>query len=124
MTFDYGTASPEELEAEWSRLAAATRDDRFFTRKELRHLPTVLASGEQVLGFASGLMDGTTWLIALTDRRILFLDKGMLFGLKQVSIDLDKINAVSGKTGLLLGKIQIEDGATNRTIDNVRKGSV
>jgi len=32
--------------------------------------------------------------------------------------------AVSSKTGLFFGKIQIEDGATNRTIENVLKVTV
>ena len=49
-------------------------------------------------------MDGNTWLITLTDRRIIFLDKGMIYGLKQTTIDLDKVNAVSGETGLFLEK--------------------
>jgi hypothetical protein len=30
--------------------------------------------GEQVLAFASGVMDNSTWLIALTDHRVIFLD--------------------------------------------------
>ena len=77
-----------------------------------------------MLAFTSGMMDGHTWLIALTDHRVLFLDKGLLYGLKQVSINLDKINSVSGTTGLLLGEIRIEDGASERVIKNVLKRTV
>lgn len=124
MTFDFKSASPAELKIEYNRIAHRTGDDQFFTRKELAHLPQVLATGEQVLGFCSGVMDGTTWLIALTDRRVVFLDKGFLYGLKQVSIDLDKVNAVTGSTRLLLGQIEIEDGARNRVINNVQKRTV
>ena len=58
-------------------------DDQFFTKKELKHLPEILREGEQLLAFTSGIMDGNTWLISLTDRRIIFLDKGMIWGLKQ-----------------------------------------
>ncbi len=76
------------------------------------------------MAFTSGLMDGNTWLITLTDRRIIFLDKGMIYGLKQTAIDLDKVNSVSGTTGMLLGKIAIEDGASQRVITNVWKKSV
>jgi hypothetical protein len=124
MTMDFKTATPEELRAEYQRLAKLTGDDQFFTRKELAHLPEVLAQGEPVLGFCSGFMDASTWLIALTDRRVLFLDKGFLFGMRQVSIDLDKINAVTGSTRLLLGQIEVEDGARNRIINNVPKRTV
>ena len=66
-------------------------DDQFFTKKELKYLPEILMENEQVLAFSSGLMDGNTWLITLTNERVIFLDKGMLYGLKQTTIDLEKI---------------------------------
>ncbi|MCA3734255.1 MAG: PH domain-containing protein [Phenylobacterium sp.] len=121
--FDYQNASKKELDAEWQRIAKLSGDDQFFTKKELSHLPSILSSGEHVIAFASGLMDGNTWLIALTDRRVLFLDKGLLYGLKQVAVDLDMVRAVSGKTGMLFGKIQIDDGSSNRTIEHVPKAT-
>lgn len=124
MTFDFKNASPSDLRNEYNRIAKEIGDHQFFTKRELKHLPKVLSSGEQVLAFTSGLMDGHTWLITLTDRRIIFLDKGMVWGLKQATIDLDKINAISGDTGLLLGSIQIEDGASQRVIRNVWKKTV
>lgn len=124
MAFDYKNATPEALKAEYNRIAAEIGDDQFFTKKELKYLPEVLAGGEQVLAFTSGLMDGNTWLITLTDRRVIFLDKGMLYGLKQSSIELDKINAVSGKTGIMFGEILIQDGGNERKISNVWKKTV
>lgn len=124
MTFDFKNASKADLRAEYNRIAAEMGDDQFFTKKELNHLPEVLADGEQVIAFTSGLMDGNTWLITLTDRRIIFLDKGMIYGLKQSSISLDKVNAVSGQTGLIFGSIMIEDGASQRKISNVWKKTV
>lgn len=80
--------------------------------------------GEQIEAFSSGMMNGNTWLIALTDRRIIMLDKGMVFGLKQQSIDLDRISAVSCKTGLVFGSIIITDNANDKAITNVLKQSV
>lgn len=124
MAFDFKNASATERKAEYDRIAKELGDDQFFTKKELNHLPEILIDGEQVLAFTSGLMDGNTWLITLTDKRIIFLDKGMVFGLKQTVIDLDKVNAVSGETGLLFGKISIQDGASTRTIENVWKKTV
>ena len=124
MGFDFKNAQPAELKAEYSRIAQEIGDDQFFTKKELNHLPEILADGEQVLAFTSGLMDGHTWLITLTDRRVIFLDKGMIYGLKQTTIDLDKVNAISGETGIFLGKIKVEDGAKERQIENVWKKTV
>ena len=124
MPFDFKNASAKDLKQEYDRIAKEMGDDRFFTKKELNHLPNVLSDGEQVLAFTSGLMDGNTWLITLTDRRIIFLDKGMIYGLKQAAIDLDKVNAVSGETGLMFGKIAVEDAASQRVITNVWKKTV
>jgi hypothetical protein len=124
MTFDFKSASREELRHKYNAIAKEIGDDQFFTKKELHHLPSVLSEGEQVLAFTSGVMAGNTWLITLTDRRVIFLDKGMIYGLKQASIDLDKVNAVTGRTGLFLGSIIIEDGASSREIRNVWKRTV
>ncbi len=122
--FDFKNATKEALKIEYDRIAREIGDDQFFTKKELNHLPEILMDGEQVLAFSSGMMDGNTWLIVLTDHRILFLDKGLIYGLKQISINLNKINAVSGKTGMMLGEIRIEDGASERIIKNVWKKTV
>jgi hypothetical protein len=124
MTFDFKNASQADRKREYDRIAKELGDDQFFTKKELNHLPDILSPGEQVLAFTSGLMDGNTWLVTLTDRRIIFLDKGMIYGLKQTAIDLDKVNSVSGQTGIIFGKISIEDGASQRVIDNVWKKTV
>lgn len=124
MAFDFKNCSVDERKREYDRIAKVIGDDQFFTKKELNHLPEILSAGEDVIAFSSGLMDGNTWLITLTDRRVIFLDKGMLYGLKQISIDMDKINAVSGETGIIFGKITIQDGASARVIDNVWKKTV
>ena len=79
---------------------------------------------EQVLAFSSGFMDGNTWLIALTDKRVLFLDKGFFYGLKQTAIPIKKIQGVSVETGIMFGKIAIHDGFAQRKISQVSKASV
>jgi hypothetical protein len=122
--FDFKNASKDELKIEYNRIAREIGDDQFFTKKELNHLPEILMEGEQVLAFTSGLMDANTWLIVLTDHRVVFLDKGLIYGLKQISVNLDKINAVSGSTGIMFGEIRIEDGASERIIKNVWKKTV
>jgi len=122
--FDYKNASKDQLKNQFKTIAHEMGDDQFFTKKELYYLPEVLMNNEQVLGFTSGMMDNNTWLITLTDRRIIFLDKGMLYGLRQSSTNLDKINAISGETGMLFGTILITDGSTTSTIKQVLKKTV
>ncbi|MGH8273023.1 MAG: hypothetical protein ACRES9_02020 [Gammaproteobacteria bacterium] len=60
MTFDFKHASAAERKVEYKRIAKEIGDDQFFTKKELNYLPEILADGEQILAFSSGLMDGDT----------------------------------------------------------------
>lgn len=98
--------------------------DTFGTKKEIRYLPNILDDNEAILSFTSGFFDGNTWLIVLTHRRLIFLDKGMIYGLKQREIPLDHINSVGHKIGLLLGSIAIQDGASAIRIDNIQKQTI
>ncbi|CNK63005.1 Uncharacterised protein [Yersinia enterocolitica] len=121
---NYKVASKEQLNDEFKRLSKAVSDLPFGTKKEFFHLPKILHDGEEPLAVASGIMDGNTWLITLTNQRIIFLDKGMIFGLKQVAINLANIVSVGGKTGILMGKISVGTSGQNYTISNVAKGCV
>lgn len=98
--------------------------DDWGTRKEISELPSILGSDEHIKAMTSGLTDGNTWLIVCTNKRILMLDKGMVYGLKLIDIPLDRINSISHSKGLILGKISITDGATTRTIENVSNRTV
>lgn len=121
---NYATASESELKKEFQRLAKLSGDDSFGTKKEFLHLPKILNAGETPLAVASGFMDGNTWLITLTNQRVIFLDKGMLFGVKQVDVNLNNIVSVGGKTGLLLGEILISTSGQNYKVKNVVKSAV
>jgi len=124
MAFDFKNATQEDFLAECKRICAEMGDDGFFTKKEMKHLPEVLYDGEQVLGLASGMMDSKTWLIALTDQRILLLDKGMLYGLRQTEFRLGHVSSVSYETGLMMGKIDIHVSSVKHQISQVPKKAV
>lgn len=121
---DFKQASRLQLECIWKAIATETGDDRFFTAKELDALPRELAPFEQVLSFSSGSLNGNTWLIVLTDERVLFLDKGMLFGMKKVSVDLNRIANIESERGLMFGKITIGANGQYYSIEYVWKSTV
>ncbi|WP_026882608.1 PH domain-containing protein [Clostridium akagii] len=98
--------------------------DTFGTKKEIKFLPQVLHEDEKIKYMTSGLLDGTTWLIVCTNKRIIFLDKGLLYGLKQQEIPLEKINSIGQKQGLILGSVEIWDGASKMKIDNITKKTI
>lgn len=124
MPLDFTTADRETLKRCYDAIASELGDDRFFTSKELDVLPKILSPMEQVLSFSSGLMDGNTWLIVLTDARVLFVDKGMIFGLKQTSIELSNIVSIHGETGLMFGTIRMGVANGTHEIRNVWKRTV
>ncbi|MFA6433918.1 MAG: PH domain-containing protein [Elusimicrobiales bacterium] len=112
---------PVDREVLDAQLAALGDFDKWFTRKERRHLHEVLTPGETIHAITSGLLDGNTWLVTVTDRRVLFLDKGIIYGLKQMELPLSHVSAVSYKTGLLFGKIQVSTSGGTKLIEMIEK---
>lgn len=98
--------------------------DKFFTRKEMKYLPEVLRPGEQIKAMTSGMLDNNTWLIIATNQRVIFLDKGMLYGLKQLEIPLKAITAIINKQGLMFGGINITAASVTHTITMIDKKDV
>jgi len=93
----------------------------WLTKKEFKYLPKILAADEALKAFASGFMNRNTWLIVVTNKRVIFLDRGLLYGLKQVDIPLTKINSIVKNNGLVFGEINIWDGASKTNIRNIPK---
>lgn len=93
-------------------------------KKELKELPNVMYEGETIEYLTSGTYDNNTWLIACTDKRILFLDKGMFFGCKQLEIPLEKINSIEATKGLFSGAITVWDGSGSMKIEILMKSSL
>ncbi|MCY4362725.1 MAG: PH domain-containing protein [Gammaproteobacteria bacterium] len=120
---DFNTAIKEDPEGARKTMAEFTGDDLLTIRKQLHHLPETLMENEQVLVFCYGYTDWKNGLLVLTDRRIMFLCKGMLAS-KLTSIPIARINSLSGETGMVLGKIIINEGSSSITIKNVHKKAV
>jgi len=106
------------------RIKQMEKVDSFDTKKEIKELPKILQDDEELLYLTSGILDGNTWLIAATSERVIFLDKGMIYGLKQLETPLDKINSISQSTGLIFGEISIWDGASKAVIKQCVKATV
>lgn len=59
-----------------------------------------------------------------TNRRLVFVDKGIIYGLKVEDFAYDKISSIQYETGMLFGKITIFTSGNKAIIDNVLKGKV
>ncbi len=96
----------------------------FWTQKEIKMLPKLLNQGETIRAVTSGMMKSATWLAVCTTQRILFVNCGMFFGLRQVQLPLDRIQSIDHSSTLIFGSISVWDGASAFTIDMVLKKSI
>ena len=96
----------------------------FWTRKEIRALPEILDHGETIKALTSGMLNGSTWLAVCTDRRLIFLNRGMFLGLQQVQMPLDRIQSIDHQFTLFFGSISVFDGVNVMTIRMVLKSSI
>jgi hypothetical protein len=79
----------------------------FLSRKEIKELPSILQEDEKLEALIFGRLDNGNGVLVCTDRRLIFIDKGLLYGLKVKEFPIDKITSVSYKTGLMYGKFTI-----------------
>lgn len=115
----------DEVNSQIARLQNVADNKTYFSRKEIKYLPEVLVGGEEILALTSGFLNGQTWLVVCTNLRVLFLDKGMLGGLKSIETRLDKVNSVGHKLGAMWGgQIDIWDGSSKMEIQKMPKDSV
>lgn len=98
--------------------------DLFGTKKEVKELVLLLKENETVMYATSGFLEGNTYLIVCTDARLLFLDKGMVYGLKKLEFPFDKINSVAYKVGLVFGEMEVHHGSAKMIVKNITKNTV
>ncbi|PWT29928.1 hypothetical protein DKZ27_09290 [Limosilactobacillus reuteri] len=95
--------------------------DLWGTKREVKELPKILNDNEIIKYGCSGFNDNNTVLCLCTNQRILFLDKGLLYGIKSTEIPLDMVNGVSYEKGLIFGKIAITNGANVTKLEQIDK---
>lgn len=95
----------------------------FLARREINELPSILAPTEIIDNIAQGVYNKGQGILISTNRRLIFVDKGILYGLKVEDFPLDKITSIQYETGLLLGGIKIHTSGNIAKIENVDKAS-
>jgi hypothetical protein len=115
---------PVEKKTVDEQIAALGHFDKWFTKKERNYLHEIMAPGERIYAMTSGILDGNTWLVTVTDNRVLFLDKGMIYGLKQMEFPLSQISAVSYKSELFYGNIEVSTAGGKKLISRITKKDV
>jgi hypothetical protein len=96
----------------------------FYTKKEINYLPEIMIEGEYVRHLTSGYFGKRTVLAVFTNRRVLLIDKGFFFGLRQWQIALDRIQSIDGEYLIAFGSIKIWDGAAATNLSMVWAKSI
>lgn len=96
----------------------------FYTKKEIKRLPNLLTEGEQIRALTSGFADYRTVLCVTTNKRIIFLDRGMFFGQRQRQMTLDKVQSVVGDYLVFFGTITVSDGSSSMAANMVLASSI
>ncbi len=111
----------EEVQQQIAKIEGASR---FIPRKEIKELPSVLGADECIEQLTPGFYNGGIGLLVATNRRLVFVDKGMLYGLRVEDFHYDRISSIQYKTGLLLGEITIFASGNRAEISQVEKSMV
>ncbi|WP_191906956.1 PH domain-containing protein [Adhaeribacter soli] len=112
----------EEIKAEIKSLNL-DNISTFFGRKEINELPNILAHNEKIDNIIQGTYNKGQGILVSTNRRLIFIDKGLLYGLKVEDFPLDKISSILYETGLIFGTVKIHTTGNIATIENVEKSS-
>jgi len=89
-----------------------------FVRKELRKLPEMLYEGEEVINLTQGQYEGNQGLVAVTHRRVRFIDEGMIRSHRE-DFPYERISSVQCKKSLMSGTLTIFASGNKAVIKNV-----
>ena len=96
----------------------------YLKRKEIVELPKILSTDEKLDNIIQGTYNGGIGILVSTNRRLIFIDKGIIYGLKVEDFPLNKITSIQYETGMIFGKLKIHTSGNIATIDNVEKITV
>lgn len=91
-------------------------------RKEIKELPSILWEDEIVEKLVQGSYDNKFGILVATNKRLIFVDKGLIYGVRVEDFSYDKISSIQYETGLLFGKITIFSSGNKAEIKQASKG--
>lgn len=118
-----GGETAKETDSDLRADIAAAKDKmrvKLGAGREIKRLTNYLWEGETVDQMTTGTYGKGTGLVVLTDRRLLFVQDGIM---SQASEDfpMDKVSSVQWASGLVMGKIVIFASGSKSEISNVQK---
>ncbi|MFS0780129.1 PH domain-containing protein [Bacillus sp. 1P06AnD] len=98
--------------------------DMYRNKLAFKDLPDVLFADEVIQFITAGYYNGNNYMLVCTNKRILAMDKGMLYKLRLEEIPLNRIKSVSYRKKLLFAEMEIITTYATITIDQMYKDQV
>jgi hypothetical protein len=111
----------EEIKSQLSHLDGVSK---LLGRKEIKELPNILWEDERLEKLVQGFYVKGNGILVATNKRLIFIDKGLIYGLRVEDFPYDKISSIQYSTGMLLGKITIFTSGNKADIDQIDKNQV
>lgn len=75
--------------------------------REIKYLPQALAADEDVQAAIQGYYENRNGLLVATKRRLLFVDRGLISGVRVEEFPYKSISSVKYETGMMFGTIRV-----------------
>lgn len=95
--------------------------EKLIAFKEIKELPKILWHDENLEHIIRGTYDNGAGILAATNKRLVFVDKGLIFGLRVEDFPYDKITSIQYETGLIMGEITIFSSGNKAVIKHLDK---
>lgn len=113
-TNDTPATTPEAIKA----LLREKLDGKLLVRKEIRRLPELMDPGEALTTACSGTYEGRNGLLAVTDRRILFVDEGVVRS-RLEEFHYSRISSAQRHTKLMSASVTFITSGNKATIKDI-----
>lgn len=110
----------EDIEARFKHLNAA---QKLLIRKEMKALPDILWEDEILEQAVQGIYERRNGILCATNKRLLFVEKGVLSGLKVEDFPYDKITSIQYHTGFVFGTIKLYASGNTASMSQIEKES-
>lgn len=111
----------EAIKAAISRLNGA---QKWLGRREIGELPNIMWEDELPEMIIQGMYKSGNGILVATNKRLVFVDKGLMWGLKVEDFPYDRISSIEYSTGLLFGELKIYTSGNQSKIEQVVKDQV
>ena len=99
-------------------LAAKKLDMRIGVGRELKKLPGLLLDAEDVLNLARGAYDGKQGLVVVTDRRVMFVEEGVVRS-RLEDFPYNRVSSIQSEKSIMSGKLIVFASGNKAEIKNV-----